>query len=169
MSDCSGSGTGINSTAMARRRPEDGSTTVDESKMESNDEQRNSISGRSTPVSMVDKNDITNNFDDDHEVDDDDDDIQMTLPTAVSTTSLAHTTSSATNSIIGSTTMTTTSGTASNGINTLTTTTKSINDNNDIDADCDDTAAKDKEVSATNKLKASCTDDDCPFYREMSY
>lgn len=150
MSDCSGSVAGIISTAMARRRPEDATTTVDENKtLESNDEQRNSISGRSTPVSMVDKNDVINNVEDDREDDDDDDDdIQMTLPAALSTKPSAHITSSITNSIIGSTTMTTTSATASNGINTLTTTTKSSNNNDVIDADCDETAAKDKEVNS---------------------
>lgn len=118
---------------------------LDENKiLDSNDEQRNSISGRSTPVSMLDRHDVGNNVDDERE--DDDDDVQMTLPVAVSSAPSAHGTLSATNSIIGSTTMTTTSATASNGINTLTTTTKSTNDNNDIDTDCDDTAAKDKEV-----------------------
>lgn len=146
MSDCSGSGTGINSTGMTRRQPEDSATREDENKvLESNDEQRNSVSGCPTPVSMVDKNDFVH--DECEDEDNDDDDIEMTIPAAISTASTAYATSSITNSIIASTTMTTNSASVSNGINTLTKTTKSTEDNNDIHADRDDIAAKDKEVS----------------------
>lgn len=143
MSDCSGSGAGMKSTGITRRRPEDGLSTVDDQQLD------NQLENEQLEKHTHHKTDeIVNSAEDDREGeddDDDDDDVQMTLSTVETTTPSAHPPSSATNSIIGSTTMTTTSASASNGIKT--TMTKSTSDRNDIDADCDDTAAKDKEVN----------------------